>query len=66
MNKFIDNVSETKTKTSTRSRVKEKALLKGVEVVNVGSKQFIICPKCNWKHVYTEEKCRFCGETLRG
>ena len=61
MNKFID-----KQPTKTKAKAKEKEVLQGVEVLTVGNKKFVICPKCGWKHAYTEEKCRFCGKSLRG
>lgn len=62
MNKFIDKAQTEKPK----AKVKQKELKNEVEVITVGKKQFVICPKCGWKHVYEEEKCRFCGQVLRG
>jgi ribosomal protein L40E len=62
MNKFIDKAPTEK----TRTRTKQKELMKDVEIITVGKKQFVICPKCGWKHTLEEEKCRFCGQTLRG
>lgn len=62
MNKFIDK----KKTTSKKTVVKEKELKPNVEVLTLGTDKYIICPKCGWQHVYTEEKCRFCGKILRG
>lgn len=62
MNKFIDK----KKTTSKKTVVKEKELKPSVEVITLGEDKYIICPKCGWQHVYTEEKCRFCGKILRG
>ena len=62
MNKFIET-APTKT---TKTKQKAKEIAQGVEVLTVGAKKFLICPQCGWKHVFEEEKCRFCGKTLRG
>jgi ribosomal protein L40E len=62
MNKFIDSKQPSKAK----PKEKEKQLLENVEVIKECGQEFIVCPKCGWKHALTEENCRFCGQILRG
>ena len=61
-NKFIGK----KTTVKAKPKEKQKEVLASVHVFKKGEKQFLICPKCGWTHAYNEEKCRFCGQVLRG
>ena len=64
MNKFIDKKETVSRKKKAVETPKEKQIK--AEIVTKGTKQFLICPKCGWQHPFEEEKCRFCGQTLRG
>ena len=34
------------------------------EIIIEGKQEFVICPKCGWKHEATQKVCRFCGQEL--
>ena len=61
MNKFIGK------KTVTKKSVKKATVKKGAtnEVIKKGVQEFIICPKCGWKHKFGTEKCPYCGKVLK-
>lgn len=62
MNKFIgEKAVKAKKKTVKKVAVKEEP----VEVIKKGVQEFIICPKCGWKHTADTIKCRFCGKKLK-
>lgn len=64
MNKFIGKKTVKKT---TKKTVKKEAPKEVVaEVIKKGVQEFIICPKCGWKHTADTVKCRFCGKKLGG
>ena len=60
MNKFIGKKTTTK-KTVKKATVKKEA---PKEVIKKGDKEFVICPKCGWKHTPETKKCRFCGAKI--
>lgn len=65
MNKFIKKT--TTKKTVKKATVKKEAPVKveeTVEVIKKGDKEFVICPKCGWKHTPDTKRCRFCGAKI--
>lgn len=65
MSKFIKKATKKTTKP-----VKKVAKVKVVdvpvdepqkEVIKKGNQEFVVCPKCGWKHTPDTKRCRFCG-----
>jgi ribosomal protein L40E len=63
MNKFIGK-KETKTTKKSTKKVAPLEIKPVVEVITKGEKEFVICPKCGWKHTRDTKKCRFCGAKI--
>lgn len=34
------------------------------EVIKKGKQEFVVCPKCGWKHTPDTTRCRFCGAKI--
>ncbi len=37
---------------------------KVAEVIKKGKQEFVVCPKCGWKHTPDTTRCRFCGAKI--
>lgn len=63
MNKFIGKKATKTVKKSTK-KVAPLEIKPVAEVIKKGDKEFVICPKCGWKHTADTKKCRFCGAKI--
>ena len=61
MSKFIKKT--VKSKKTTKKVELPKSDEPKTEVIKKG-KEFVVCPKCGWKHTPDTVKCRFCGAKI--
>lgn len=64
MSKFIKKT--VKSKKTTKKVELPKTDEPKAEVIKKGEKEFVVCPKCGWKHTPDTTRCRFCGAKIGG
>lgn len=65
MSKFIKKPAKKVVKKTVKvEKHIEKNEEKPVEVIKKGDQEFVICPKCGWKHEAGTKRCRFCGKKI--
>lgn len=72
MSKFIKKpakkVAKKETKKAAKPEKKPEVVITekpAVEVIKKGDQEFVICPKCGWKHPAGTTRCRFCGGKIQ-
>ena len=70
MGKFIKKTVKSKKATKKVELPKSDDVKKEVieepkaEVIKKGKQEFVVCPKCKWKHTPDTTRCRFCGAKI--
>ncbi len=71
MSKFIKKPAKKVAKKETKKAAKPAkkpevpAEKPAAEVIKKGDQEFVICPKCGWKHPAGTTHCRFCGGRIQ-